>query len=73
MTINPDNIDVSTKRKRRKAISLIIELLARVRYAEEYSLHRIPLNLQGGEAFLEAEEAVDCLDEAICVLANAFE
>jgi len=67
-----DSIDVSTRRKRRKAVVFVIELLEKIRHAEERYMERIPLNLQSGNAYFEADYCVDAIIDAIIGLLNAY-
>ena len=67
------SVDVSTRRKRRAAVSLAIDLLERIRIAEQKYLDRIPLNLHGSVAYAAAEDTVDTLIAAIVTLLRAFE
>ena len=64
--------DVSTRSKRRKATAFIIALLERIRAAEEAYMHRVPQNLQDGEAFANAEISVDFIVDAIATLGDAY-
>ena len=66
------SIDVSTRRKRRVATAMAITLLEKIHSAEEQYQENIPENLQGSSAYNAAEETLDSLVEAICVLAGAF-
>ena len=68
-----DSVDVSTRAKRRKAMALVIELLEIIRHAEERFLQRVPLNLQSGSAYSDAEYSVDIIIDAIDELVNAYE
>ena len=42
-------------------MALVIELLEIIRHAEERYLERIPLNLQSGSAYSDAEYSVDII------------
>ena len=64
--------DVSTRPRRRRAVSLVITELEMIRAAEEGYLSRIPPNLQGGEAALAADDSVSYLIDAICTLSDAY-
>ena len=64
--------DISTRPQRRRAVSLVIAELEKIRMAEEAYLNRIPLNLQGGEAALSADDSVSYLIDAICTLSDAY-
>ena len=66
------SIDVSTRSKRRKAIWLVIELLEKIRHAEERYIERIPLNLRAGNAYFEADYSVDTVVDAIIDLMKAY-
>jgi hypothetical protein len=68
-----DSVDVSTRAKRRKATILVVELLEAIRHAEERYLERIPLNLQSGSAYSDAEYSIEVIIDAIDDLMNAYE
>ena len=75
MIINKDSIkliDVSTRSKRKRAASFAIELLERVRSAEEANLARFPENFQDGEAYANAEYSLEVIEGAICELYDAY-
>jgi len=67
-----DPIDVSTRAKRRKAMELAIELLEKIRHAEERYMERIPLNLRSGAAYFSADYSVDAIIDAIISLIGAY-
>ena len=67
------SIDLSTRRKRRAATALALDLLECIRLAEKTYLLRITPNLQGSDAYAAAEETVDYLIDAIGNLADAYE
>jgi hypothetical protein len=60
----PGCLDVSTRGKRRKATALIIEMLEKIKVAEEGYMSRIPPNLLSGEACSEANDSIDAIIEA---------
>jgi len=64
--------DIAARPKRRRAVSHIIAELSRIREAEESYMDRIPMNLQGGEAYAAAEYSVDLLTDAIISLLEAY-
>jgi hypothetical protein len=61
-----------TRRKRRTVVKAVIALLNDIREAESKSLGNTPENLQTSENFEAGEIAVDALDEAIAILADAY-
>jgi len=63
---------VSTTGRRRKEVKSILKNLNRIRDAEESFLSRIPINFQCGEVYAHAEENIECLDNAIDCLEDAF-
>ena len=67
-----DVVDISTRPKRRRAVSLIVTELTRIREAEEAYLNRIPENMEGGDAYAAADESIDLLIEAIDFLTDAY-
>lgn len=66
-------IDISTRPKRRKAVSLVIPFIARIYQQELEYLGRIPENLQGGDAYAAADSSLDMLDEAMTYLIAAYD
>ena len=67
-----DFIDVSTRGKRREAMMLAIELLDKIRHAEERYLEMDPTNMQLGWDYLEAKYNVDAIVNATTSLWNAL-
>ena len=68
-----DATDLSSRGKRRKAAALAIRLLERIRAAEEAYMNRIPENLQGSEAYENADCSIGMLDEAIDAVSSVYE
>ena len=68
-----DSIDVSTRGKRREAMVLAIELLDKIRHAEERCLEMDPPNMLLGWDYLEAKYNVDAIINATTGLWNALE
>jgi hypothetical protein len=66
------SLDVSTRGKRRNAMSLVILMLEKIRNAEEEYMLRMPLNLQSGEAYAAADQSVDAIIEAVDYLSDAY-
>jgi hypothetical protein len=66
------SLDVSSRGKRRKAVELVIYTLGLVRAAEEHYLDRIPLNLQGGDAYSASENSIDSIFDAVDILSDAY-
>jgi hypothetical protein len=58
-------VDVSSRQKRRQAVSFVIELLSHIRLAEEAYMERIPENFQGGDAYADAECSIEAIDGTI--------
>ena len=58
-------LDISTRPKRRRAVSLIIKELGLIHLEEFAYLERIPENMQGGDAYAAADYSLDMLVEAI--------
>ena len=58
-------VDLSSRSKRRKAVTLVVDLLERIRMAEVAYMERIPENLHGSDAYDNADCAIGLLDEAI--------
>jgi hypothetical protein len=65
-------VDISTRPKRRRAVSLIITQLSRIRQAESDYMERIPQSMTGGDAYAAAEDSVDLVTDAICYLLDAY-
>jgi hypothetical protein len=66
-------IDVSTRKKRRKAMVVAIEMLEKIRMGEEIFMSRVPRNLQSGPAYESADASVEIIIGAICELLDAYE
>lgn len=64
--------DLSTRQKRRTAVSSIIRQLERIMDNEERYRDNIPENLQGSLAFDSAEQCLSSLYEAIDLLEAAY-
>jgi len=67
------SVDLSTRGKRRKMITLVIDLLKRIRSAEQALLERMPLNLHASDVYDTAEYAIDILDETIDVISSVYD
>ena len=65
--------DLSSRGKRRKVITLVIELFKRIRAAEGMFIERMPLNLQNSDAYVTAEYSIDLLDEAIDMISSIYD
>ena len=63
--------DLTTRRKRRAATSIAIDLLENVLRAEESFLNSIASNLSA--AYINTNDTVDYLLEAVIALNNAYE
>lgn len=66
-------IDVSTRSKRRKALSIAIDLLEKIRIAEEAYFDRIPINFHSGDAYAATECSIDILIDAISTLLSVYD
>ena len=62
----------STRQRRRKAIVALIIQLEEICDAEKEYLDNIPINLQNGQAYEAAEQAVTAMEEAIGLLHQAY-
>jgi len=67
-----NTIDISTRPKRRRAVSLIIDVLMRIRNAEIAYMERIPENFQLCDAYAAADESIDTLTYALDLLSDAY-
>jgi hypothetical protein len=67
-----DQIDLSSRAKRKKSVSLAISLLERVRDAEQQNIDNFPTNLQNSDAFANAESSLDALFDAIVSLDDIY-
>ena len=67
-----DSIDVSIRGKRRKAIILAIELLKKIRYAEEQYMERTPLHLRSGAAYSAADYSAGSILDGLHCLFDAY-
>ena len=68
---NPDIC--STRRRRKKALFVLIAQLEEIRDAEKEYWDNIPINLQNGPAYEAAEQAVSAIEEAYAILCHAYE
>jgi hypothetical protein len=66
------SVDISTRPKRRRVVSLIITELSHIRNEEERYLERIPSNMHTGDAYAAAEDSVDMMTNAIVNLIEAY-
>ena len=66
------NKGYTIRSSRRKATTAIIAQLEKIRDAEEEYMQKIPVNLHNSSRYESAEQAVEALDEAICILREAF-
>jgi len=67
-----NNEGYADRGRRRKATAAVIGQLEKIRDAEDEYKQNIPANLQSSSRYESAEQAVDALDEAIGILADAF-
>jgi len=67
-----NQINLSSRAKRRKAVDLASRLLDRVRFAEEANIDNFPLNLRDSQAFANAEDSWDLLIDAIASLYDIY-
>jgi hypothetical protein len=67
-----DTVDISTRPKRRQAVTLIVNMVGWIHSAEYEYMERIPLNLQDSDAYAAAEESLDMLTDAINTLSEAY-
>jgi len=66
------SVDISTRPKRRRAVSFIITELSKICKEEETYMERIPINLQEGDAYAAADYSVEQLTDAITTLMDAY-
>ena len=64
--------DITTRPKRRRIVDMLIAELKMIRDAEEVYIHRIPINLQSGDAYSAADNCIDTLTDAIDILSDAY-
>jgi hypothetical protein len=65
-------LDISTRPKRRRAVSFIIKELGRIHHEEDSYMERMPLNLRDGDAYAAADYSLDMLIEAMSFLEDAY-
>ena len=68
----PIDLDISSRSKRRRAVSLIISQLSLIRDQEESYRDRIPDNLAAGDAAASADDSIDLISDAILCLSDAY-
>jgi len=66
-------VSLATKRQRRNRAKYHINGLEQIKAAEEASRDNIPSNLQNSMVFDKAENTISLLDEAIDLIASAFD
>ena len=66
------SVYVSTRRKRRIATNLAINLLMKINWAEQEYLDRMPLYRHGSDAHTSADYTVEALTTALVTLCDAF-
>jgi len=64
--------DITARSNRRHVVSLITNELSRTHREEEAYMKRIPLNMQGGDAYTAAEDCLEMLSDAILCLSEAY-
>ena len=62
----------STRGRRRKALVSVIAQLEKICDAETQYWHKIPINLQSGDAYESAEQAANAMEEALGLLYGAY-
>lgn len=67
-----ESIDLSTRAKRRKVTSLVVEVLDNVKTFEESVLARTPENLQNADAYQKTEISAEAIGDAIDILIDAY-
>ena len=65
-------LDISTRPKRRRAVSMIVNALGQIHLEEDAYQNRIPFNLQGSKAYAAADDSISYLIDAICSLSDAY-
>ena len=65
-------IDVSSCIKRMQACFIAIDLLERIRVAEEENIDRFPVSLRFGYAFAKAGDSLELITDAIFGLRDAY-
>jgi len=66
-------LPVATRKDRRRAISLVMEVVQRVQKAEQTFLDHIPDNLQCGFWASEASDTIERLDDILDALKDVFQ
>ena len=66
------NLDISSRPKRRRAVSRIISVLELIRSEEEAYRDRIPDNFTASDAFANADISIDLLSDAVISLLDAY-
>jgi len=66
------SVDISSRPKRRRAVSTIVDALSHILSEENAYIDRIPPNLHCSDAYVAADESADMLIEAIETLTKAY-
>jgi hypothetical protein len=69
---NTKKSNIDTRGNRRRQICLIVAQLEVIRDKEHAYMDKIPENLQNGQAYENAEQSVDALEQAIELLKEAY-
>jgi hypothetical protein len=67
-----DELDLSTRPKRKRALPHIITALENIRDMEKEYPERVHPNFHGGKAYEDADESVSFLTDAIDALLDAY-
>ena len=70
--LNQRVLKIESRKQRREAIQKIASLVEAIKDREEVYRDRIPESLKCGAGYEAAEQAIDALDQAVCLLNDAF-
>jgi hypothetical protein len=68
----PPSEDLSSRRRRRKAVSEMALQMGRVLDAETRSHDNVPENLRGASAYEDDEERISVIEEAVELLSSIY-
>jgi hypothetical protein len=67
-----NSFDLSTRHKRRTAVSFVLKLLDKICVAEELNISRIPENFHRFDTYAASANSIDTIRDAVAYLNDAY-
>jgi hypothetical protein len=67
-----NSFDLSTRNKRRIAVSFVLRLLEKISIAEELNIVRIPIIFHNSDIYAASENSIDTIRDAVAYLIDAY-